>query len=87
MNYEEIGNKLLTIHSITLCPRADCTCWQRPHAHVKGRKICKMDLPKSRVALFHFLHEIGHIVAKKASYEAAGNRALAEYNATQWGIK
>lgn len=45
-----------------------------------------MDLPKSRTSLFDFLHEVGHIVAEKANYGKGYPRALAEYNATQWGI-
>lgn len=84
--YQQLGQDYLDKYKITLCPRTVCTCWSRTHAHVKERKICKIDLPKSRVALFDFLHEVGHIVAEKANYTSNVPRALAEYNATQWGI-
>ena len=93
MNYQQWGKLYLDEFDIKLCPRNQCTCWDRPHSHGRigdnseERKICKMDLPKTRLSLFDFLHEVGHIVAEKADYGKGYPRSLAEYNATQWAIK
>jgi hypothetical protein len=97
MNYPRWGQLYLDEFDIKLYPNSEC--WGRTHAHGyignpdSEKKICKMALPKTRLSLFDFLHEVGHIVHPQGGYAGSkdGNpaktRALAEYNATQWAIK
>src|SRR3990167_11310358 len=75
---------------ITICYRCNCTTrsyelgHSRSHAHIKERKICLDAEPKTRITLFHFLHEVGHIIAENADYVSGVPRSIAEYNATEW---
>ena len=77
--YGDLAIEYLRKHEIEL--RTNSVCWSRPHAHVKGRIICKMALPRGRVSFFHFLHEVGHIAHPKGG---VGYRAQEEYWATEY---
>ncbi len=81
MDYKAIGQSYVDRYNIILCPRETCTCWSRPHAHPKERKICKMPLPTGRKSLFSFLHEVGHIVHPRGGIKKE-LRAVEEYYAT-----
>jgi len=97
MNYPELGKSYLARYQIDL--DVNSTCWGRTHSHgsifssKQLKRICKCELPKTRISLLTFLHEVGHIVHPQGGYKgtkdgnAAKTRGLAEYNATQWALE
>lgn len=91
--YAAIIAELVSTHNIKVCYRCGCRGagyemgHSRAHAHTESRKICLASEPKGYASFFTVLHEIGHIVAEKASYSSGVPRALAEHNATEWAYQ
>lgn len=91
--YQQIFGDLSLEHRIIVCFECECRGagyvmgHSRAHAHVDERKICLATQPKGYSSFFTALHEMGHIVAKNASYSSGVPRALAEHNATEWAYE
>lgn len=85
MNYKEIQNEVIREYRIDLCDGTRCEDgdWDRTHAHVKIRRICKWKQANSVRSTFNLLHEIGHIETTKSWMR----RAESEYYATVWAIE
>lgn len=83
MNYLEIQNEVITKYRVDLCDGTKCkNDWQRMHAHVKQRRVCKWKQKNSIQATFDLLHEVGHIETTKSSMR----RMEAELYATLWAF-
>jgi len=80
MTYKEIQEDAVRRYRITLDEHS--LCWDRTHAHVKERRICKWHPKNSVQATFALLHEIGHVETTKAWMR----RAEEEYHATRWAL-
>lgn len=83
MNYIEIQNEVIRKYRIDICHGEKCqNDWQRTHAHVKLRRVCKWKQINSIQSTFTLFHEIGHIETTKSTMR----RAEEEYYATVWAI-
>lgn len=80
MTFKDIQNEVIQDYRIKLDPHS--TCWQRCHAHVKQRRICKWHPKNSIQSTFDLFHEIGHVETTKGDMR----RCEAEFHATQWAI-
>lgn len=85
MNYIAIQNEAVKKYRIDLCAGDRCKDgdWDRTHAHVKQRRVCKWKQKNSIQSTFELFHEIGHIMTTKSGMR----RAEAEYCATVWAIE
>lgn len=83
MNYVKIQNEVIRKYRIDICHGDKCeNDWQRTHAHVKIRRVCKWKQANSIQSTFTLFHEIGHIETTKSNMR----RAESEYHATTWAI-
>lgn len=83
MNYIKIQNEVIQKYRIDICHGDKCkNDWQRTHAHVKLRRVCKWKQANSIQSTFTLFHEIGHIETTKSTMR----RAEAEYYATTWAF-
>lgn len=83
MSYTEIQNEVINKYRIDICDGTKCkNDWQRTHAHVKERRVCKWKQANSIQSTFTLLHEIGHIETTQSWMR----RAESEYHATVWAI-
>lgn len=76
----EAQNEVIKKYRITICTNS--TCWNRMHAHVKERKVCKWKQANSIRCTFDLFHEIGHI----ETHTAKMRRCESEYYATVWAM-
>lgn len=84
MQYLEIQNDVIKKYRIDICDGTKCTNdWQRTHAHVRQRRVCKWKQSNSIQSTFTLFHEIGHIMTTKSKMR----RAEEEYYATMWAIE
>ena len=83
--YIETQNRLIEKYGIDLCDGTKCDDgdWDRTHAHVKQRRICKWKQVNSIESTFTLLHEIGHIMTTTSQMR----RCVSEYFATMWAIE
>lgn len=83
MNYINIQNEVIQKYRIDICHGDKCrNDWQRTHAHVKIRRVCKWKQANSVQSTFTLFHEVGHIETTKSTMR----RAESEYYATVWAI-
>lgn len=83
MTHIEIQNEVIKKYRIDICDGTKCeNDWQRTHAHVKQRRVCKWKQVNSIQSTFTLLHEIGHVETTKSTMR----RAEEEYYATEWAI-
>ena len=83
-SYLEIQEEVIKKYNIDICNGDKCeNDWQRTHAHVRERRVCKWKKANSVQSTFTLLHEIGHIETTKSKMR----RVEAEYHATVWAIK
>ena len=84
MKYIEIQNEVISKYKIDLCDGSKCKDgdWNRTHAHVKQRRVCKWKQSNSIASTFELFHEIGHIENNNAKMR----RCEEEYYATVWAI-
>lgn len=83
MKFTEIQNEVIEKYRIDICDGTKCANdWQRTHAHVKERRVCKWKQSNSIVSTLTLFHEIGHIETTKPSMR----RCESEYYATVWAI-
>lgn len=78
--YTDIQNAIVEKYRIKL--DTNSKCWQRTHAHVRERRVCKWKQANSFASTFTLLHEVGHI----ENHRARDRRAEDEYHATVWAI-
>jgi hypothetical protein len=85
MNYIEIQNEVVKKYRIDLCDGTRCEDgdWDRTHAHVRQRRVCKWKQKNSVQSTFTLFHEIGHIKTKRVWMR----RAESEYYATVWALE
>lgn len=84
MTHKEIQNDVIAKYRIDICDGTKCeNDWQRTHAHVRQRRVCKWKQANSVVSTFTLLHEIGHIMTTKSNMR----RCESEYFATAWAIE
>lgn len=85
MNYKEIQNEMIKKYRVDLCDGTRCKDgdWDRTHAHVKKRRVCKWKQKNSVQSTFELFHEIGHIETTKSGMR----RAEEEYYATVWALE
>lgn len=84
MKYIDIQNEVIKKYKIDICDGTKCNNdWQRTHAHIKERKVCKWTQANSFASTFTLFHEIGHIENNKANMR----RVEQEYYATLWAIQ
>lgn len=78
-------NEIIRRYHIDMCDGTRCKDgdWDRTHAHVKQRRICKWKQKNSIQSTFDLLHEIGHIETTTSKMR----RCEAEYYATVWALK
>lgn len=82
--FEEIQDEVIKKYKVKLCYGEYCkNDWQRTHAHIRSRTVCKWKRANSIQSTFILLHEIGHIMTTKGHYR----RCEAEYYATEWALK
>lgn len=84
MNYTQIQNEVIKKYRIDLCDGSKCKDgdWNRTHAHIRERRVCKWKQENTRSSTFTLFHEIGHIETTKGKMR----RAESEYYATAWAI-
>ena len=83
MKYIDIQNDVISKFRVDICDGTKCkNDWQRTHAHVKQRRVCKWKQSNSLRSTFTLLHEVGHIETTKAWMR----RAESEFYATVWAI-
>ena len=81
--YIAIQNEVISKYRIEICDGSKCqNDWQRTHAHVKQRRVCKWKQANSAESTFTLFHEIGHIETTTSSMR----RCESEYYATVWAI-
>ena len=84
MKFIEIQNEVIAKYRIDICNGTKCSNdWQRTHAHVKERRVCKWNQSNSIASTLTLFHEIGHIETTKSSMR----RCESEYYATVWAIE
>jgi Zn-dependent peptidase ImmA (M78 family) len=84
MNYKEIQNEVISKYRVDICDGSKCEDdWQRTHAHVKKRRVCKWKQANSAESTFTLFHEIGHI----ETHTSKMRRCESEYYATVWAIE
>lgn len=84
MNYINIQNEVIAKYKIDICDGTKCSNdWQRTHAHVKERRVCKWKQVNSIQSTFTLFHEIGHVETTKSKMR----RSESEYYATMWAIE
>lgn len=84
MKFVEIQNEVIKKYRIDICDGTKCSNdWQRTHAHVKERRVCKWKQSNSIKSTLTLFHEIGHIETTKSSMR----RCESEYYATIWAIE
>lgn len=85
MNYKEIQVDVVKKYRVDLCDgtRCDDGDWDRTHAHVKKRRVCKWKAANSVQSTFTLLHEVGHIETTKSGMR----RCEEEYFATKWALE
>ena len=84
MKYIAIQNEVIHKYNIDICDGSKCkNDWQRTHAHVKQRRVCKWKQTNSLQSTFTLFHEIGHIETTKSNMR----RCEEEYHATIWAIE
>ena len=84
MKYIAIQNEVIHKYNIDICDGSKCkNDWQRTHAHVKQRRVCKWKQTNSLQSTFTLFHEIGHIETTKSNMK----RCEEEYHATIWAIE
>ena len=84
MTYLEILADIIKRYRVDICDGTKCkNDWQRTHAHVKKRRVCKWKQANSIQSTFTLLHEVGHIETTKAGMR----RAEEEYYATVWALE
>ena len=84
MTHAEIQADIIKRYRIDICDGTKCkNDWQRTHAHVKKRRVCKWKQANSIQSTFTLLHEVGHIETTKAEMR----RAEEEYYATIWALE
>ena len=84
MKYTEIQQQLVKQYRIDLCDGTKCkNDWQRTHAHLRGRRVCKWCAKNSFASTFTLMHEIGHIENNWSGMR----RCEQEYFATMWAIQ
>lgn len=84
MTYAQIQDHVIKKYRIDICDGTKCkNDWQRTHAHVKQRRVCKWKRANSIQSTFTLLHEVGHIETTKAGMR----RAEEEYYATVWALE
>ena len=82
--YTDIQNAVIEKYHIDICDGTKCkNDWQRTHAHVKQRRVCKWKQSNSVESTFTLLHEVGHIETTQAWMR----RAESEFYATVWAIE
>ena len=63
MRYLDIQKEVIEKYRIDICDGTKCeNDWQRTHAHVKERRVCKWKQQNSVQSTFTLFHEIGHII-------------------------
>lgn len=84
MNYKEIQNEVIKKYRIDLCDGTRCKDgdWDRTHAHIKQRRVCKWKQANSIVSTLELFHEIGHIENNHGKMR----RCEEEFAATVWAI-
>lgn len=84
MTHSEIQADVICKYRIDICDGTKCSNdWQRTHAHVKERRVCKWKKANSIQSTFTLLHEVGHIMTTTSKMR----RAESEYHATVWAIE
>ena len=84
MRYLDIQKEVIEKYRIDICDGTKCeNDWQRTHAHVKERRVCKWKQQNSVQSTFTLFHEIGHVETTKSWMR----RAESEYHATVWAIE
>ena len=85
MNYKEIQLDVVKKYRVDLCDGGKCDDgdWDRTHAHVKKRRVCKWKAANSIQSTFSLLHEVGHIETTKSGMR----RCEEEYFATKWALE
>lgn len=84
MTHFEIQEEVIRKYHIDICDGTKCANdWQRTHAHVKQRRVCKWKRAASVQSTFTLLHEIGHIMTTKSWMR----RCESEYYATVWALE
>lgn len=83
--YISIQDAYIKKYRIDMCDGTRCKDgdWDRMHAHVKQRRICKWKQKNSIQSTFDLLHEIGHIETTTGKMR----RCEAEYYATVWALQ
>ena len=80
----EIQNEVILEYGIDICDGSKCANdWQRTHAHIKERRVCKWKQAASIQSTFTLFHEIGHIETTKRTMR----RCESEYYATKWAVE
>ena len=85
MTYAQIQDHIIKKYRIDICDGTKCSDgdWDRTHAHVKKRRVCKWKRANSVQSTFTLLHEVGHIETTKSWMR----RAEEEYYATVWALE
>lgn len=84
MTHYEIQQEVIEKYRVDICDGTKCrNDWQRTHAHVKQRRVCKWKRANSIKSTFTLLHEVGHIETTKSRMR----RAEEEFYATEWAIE
>lgn len=84
MTYKEIQNEVIKKYRIDICDGTKCkNDWQRMHAHIRERRVCKWKQMNSIQCTFDLFHEIGHIETTTSKMR----RCEEEYYATVWAIE
>lgn len=84
MKYIDIQNAAIEKYRVDICDGTKCeNDWQRTHAHVRERRVCKWKQANSLESTFTLFHEIGHIETTKSWMR----RAEEEFYATVWAIE
>lgn len=82
--YLDIQADVIKKYRVDICNGEKCeNDWQRTHAHVKQRRVCKWKQTNSAESTFTLLHEVGHIMTTKSGMR----RCESEYLATVWAIE
>lgn len=85
MKFTEIQDDIIQKYRVDICDGTRCKDgdWDRTHAHVKQRRVCKWKRANSVQSTFTLLHEVGHIETTTAKMR----RAESEYYATVWALE
>lgn len=86
--YITIQQNVIAKYGIDICDGTKCKHdWQRTHAHIKERRVCKWKQANSIRSTFTLLHEVGHIENNGSQILGhAMRRCEQEYYATQWAL-